>query len=376
MKKYKARIGAEYLCGTILGEDGYSGRHLMVKFLCAHCPQNGRARFSEVRSGVTKSHGCLKKKCFREYCRRRVARLKKPAYDTIFEIAELHGIQVAAAQTGIDPYIISFAWQDRCKAIAGWPPGLRDAVYQTCQTSSFDDAMGVYSLSRAEIKRINRTSHYAKLTADALSEAERLEGDDFDARSRRTDDKEALLAQSILNHTSSNLEAAISDLETEGWWRYGTFTRKELQKNLERRSDFGWMYHHLSAMTSDQVNTCYGHHGLRFLNACDYTWRVREQHVREFLDQDIDYKEAKSTPTLNQVRKTPVRKEYLPIPGITPVEAAKKVIGFVSNLRWPRNPHGLCKSYESGVRTSSGSLTSRLQTDTAPFVVSDAETRS
>jgi hypothetical protein len=347
MKKYKVRIGAEYLCGTILGEDGHSGRHPMVKFLCAHCPEIGRARFSEVRSGVTKSHGCLKKKCFREYCRRRVARLKKHAYETIFEVAELHGIQIAAAQTGMDPYIISFAWQDRCKEIAGWHPGLLDAVYQTCQTSSFYHAMAVFSLSKAEIKRINRISHCATLAADALSEAERLAAEGFDAQSRSVDDKEALLAQSILNDTSSNLEAAISDLMTEGWWRNGTFTKKELQKNLKRRSDYGWMYHHLSAMTLDQVYACYGHHGLRFLHACDYTYRVRDQHVQEFLDQNIAYKATKSPTMTNQVRKTPVRKEYLPIPGITPVEAANRVVGFVSNLRWLRNPDGLCRSYES-----------------------------
>ncbi len=48
-------------CGRITEEAGRSGRHVIVRFRCAHCPGSGRARLSEVRSGVTRSCGCKKK---------------------------------------------------------------------------------------------------------------------------------------------------------------------------------------------------------------------------------------------------------------------------------------------------------------------------
>jgi hypothetical protein len=256
----------------------------------------------------------------------------------------------------MDPYLISFAWRKRCTEIAGWHPGLLDAVYQTCQISSFDHAMAVYSLSRAEIKRINliarRVSHSAVLAPNASPQAEPLKAAKPDMQSRRADNEDAFLAKSILVDTRSNLEVAIWDLETEGWWRYGRFTRKELQKNLKKRSDYGWMYHHLSAMTSDQVNNCYGRHGQRFLNACDYTFLIRDQNVMEFLDQNIGYAQDTSSTITNPVRKTQVRRDYLSIPGITPVDAAKRVVTFVSNLRRRDGPDKWCRSYEFGGRAS------------------------
>jgi hypothetical protein len=302
----------------------------MVRFKCAHCPQIGRARFSEVRSGVTKSHGCLKKKCFRDYCRRGVSWLGEDTFKTVFEIAELNGRQAAAVRTGIDPYLISFAWQERCRQIADMDPGLLDAVYNTCQTSSVDHAMAIYSLSRAEVIRICRISHRAAGAAEAALQAEWSEAEAFDAESRRGDHEETLLAQSIINATSSQVKAAVSDLKSEEWWRHGTLTRKELQRNLKRRSDYGWTYHHLSAMTTDQVTGCYGPNGLLFLNACDYTFQVRDRRVQEFLDQNPSDRATDSPEVGDAVRKRSPCRSYLAIPGTTPVEAAKMVVRFVS----------------------------------------------
>jgi hypothetical protein len=302
----------------------------MVRFRCAYCPQIGRARFSEVRSGVTKSHGCRKKKCFRDYCRRGVSWLGEDTLKTIFEIAELQGLQAAAAQTGVDPYLISFAWQDRCRQIADMNAGLLDAVYNTCQTSSVDHAMAIYWLSKAEVMRICRISDRAVLAAETALEAEWSEAEAFDAKSRREDHEETLLAQSIIITTSSQVKAAVSDLRSEAWWRHGIFTRKELQRNLERRSDYGWPYHHLSAMTTDQVTGCYGTDGLRFLEACDYTFQVRDRRVQEFLDQDPRDRATDSPEVGDAVRKRSPCRSYLEIPGTTPVEAAKMVVRFVS----------------------------------------------
>jgi hypothetical protein len=134
--------------------------------------------------------------------------------------------------------------------------GLLDAVYNTCQTSSVDNAMAVYSLSKAEVIRICRISHRAARAAEAALQAEWSEAEAFDAESRRDDHEEALVAQSIINTTSSQLKAAVAELRSQEWWRHGTLTRKELQRNL-KRSDYGWTYHHLSAMTTDQVTGCY-----------------------------------------------------------------------------------------------------------------------
>jgi hypothetical protein len=49
--------------------------------------------------------------------------------------------------------------------------------------------MAVFSLSTAEIKRINRISHCVTLAADALSAAEQLAVEGFDAQSRSVADK-------------------------------------------------------------------------------------------------------------------------------------------------------------------------------------------
>lgn len=145
-------------CGRVTEEDGRSGRHVIVRFRCAHCPGSGKARLSEVRFGVARSCGRKKKAAFLAYHRRGAEWVSPSRVGAIFQAAEHHGRDRAAMMLDITPYQASFVWQRRCRELAATSDGMREAVYQSGQSSSPERVANEWNYRRQKSYKLPRAS--------------------------------------------------------------------------------------------------------------------------------------------------------------------------------------------------------------------------
>src|SRR5260370_27753772 len=82
---------SSYPAGTLIGTDGHIGRHIAVKFRCAHCKHGiGRTRFSHLKASAnkkyqTKSCGCLKRRGFDDYHRAQADDMHPALVRSIFD---------------------------------------------------------------------------------------------------------------------------------------------------------------------------------------------------------------------------------------------------------------------------------------------------
>ncbi len=225
------------------------------------------------------------KAAFLAYHRRGAEWVSPSSAGAIFEAAELDGRDRAAMELDIIPYHASFVWQRRCRELAVTSEGMREAAYQSGQSSSLERVGQRVGLSKAEVLRICRVRHRQETAR--TNPVVVLKRDDIEASASRAEtDKDALLATSLRDDMAQNIDAILAELWRERRWRFGTLTQKELQKSLAKRSDCGYIFMTLSLLSPETLSACFGWQGLQFLLACAWTFEDRQRRKREYLDEN------------------------------------------------------------------------------------------
>jgi hypothetical protein len=278
--------GTRYFAGTLLGGDGQIGRHIAVRFQCAHCKDGvGRIRFSHLKATPdkeyqTKSCGCLKRARFDQFHRDWASRMYLSKARQIFTSYSSKPARETATTFGITSYVANYAWQRWCRVLESLPETHRHEVY-TVRQASWQTALAKFDHNVQELRWICR--HWRRgRAAEALR-------DQASAERKAECRAHALhlfaqyapvgsLTGSIYEDVCLYMGMAIADARRPGFnpGRYfGELTQRELAK--VRRSDYAWVFETLQLMYELQVMDCFGQPGVDFLDVCRTTVQGRRQ---------------------------------------------------------------------------------------------------
>ena len=337
--------GTKYFAGTLLREDGHIGRHIAVKFKCAHCMKGiGRAKFSCLKAAAdkkyqTKSCRCQEEECFDRYHRTKAASTETVVARRIFESYALEGAKKTAKRFGISVYTANFVWQRWCRRLERKPESHRQQVFAMAQVS-VRFAMDRFDYTKGEVLRI--CLHWKKGAAKRAEEEEIAEA----ATSEAIAAARSLFQQyapmksatgSIYDDVKLYIQWALNGINEDsgesGRYPPGEFTLKELASG-EKRSDYKWVYETLRAMHPDHVKACFPKAGQYFLRACKRTLDQRIQRKRDHLKNLGKQQPIKPAKARNGVLATPGKRYYyLAKPTVSPGMIAKSFADYSLALK-------------------------------------------
>jgi hypothetical protein len=284
--------GSKYFAGTILSMDGRMGKHVAVRFKCAHCVHGvGRTRFSYLKAGLgkryqTKSCGCKKKACSERFHRTRASRVSLTKIRKIFVIYSTESAPIAAGLHGISTYQANFCWQRWCRRLEALPETHHQQVYEACQRS-WQRALATLGYNAAELRWICRHWRLGadlRAAAGSIREAEQAARRDEALRVFTLFAPLGSLTGSLYDDACLYIDKALAsakrkDFRVRHYRR--ELTRRELA--LVRRSDYAWIYEMLRLMQSHEVITCFGQEGIDFLALCRWTFACRRSRRENYL---------------------------------------------------------------------------------------------
>ena len=331
--------GTKYFAGTLLRQDGHIGRHIAVKFKCAHCKKGiGRAKFSCLKASAdkkyqTKSCGCEERACFDRFHRTKAASTETIVARRIFESYALEGAKKTAKRFGVNVYEANAIWQHWCRRLERKPEEQRREVFTLAQLSP-ERAMSKFDYTMAEVLRICR--HWREGTAKRAEAAEIAEAatSEMIAAARSLFEQYAPAASttgSVYEDAKLYIGWSLADItedsEESGRYPPGEFTPHELASG-KKRSDYKWVYETLCAMQPDHVNACFPKTGQDFLRACKQTLRQRIQRRRNHL-MNLGKQPLKPAGVRRGVAGTPAKRYYyLPKPTVSPSKIAKSLADY------------------------------------------------
>jgi hypothetical protein len=325
--------GSEYFAGTIVSLDGRMGKHVAVRFKCAHCVHGvGRARFSYLRAGFekryqTKSCGCKKKACFERFHRTRASRVSLTKIRKVFVSYSTESALIAAGLHGISKYQANFCWQRWCRQLEALPETYRQQVYEACQRS-WQKALATLGHNAGELRWICRhwrLSEGLRTAAVSTRRAEQAARRGEALRIFALFAAPGSLTGSLYDDASLYIDKALASARRRefrvGYYR-GELAGRELAQS--RRSDYAWVYEMLRLMQSLQVITCFGQEGIDFLALCRWTFACRRSRRENYLlaigAGEMQFKSTDSR------RQATGRYAYLPRPCGAPVELAEFIV--------------------------------------------------
>jgi hypothetical protein len=233
--------GTKDFAGTLLRQDGHIGRHIAVKFRCAHCEKGiGRAKFRCVKASAdkkyqTKSCGCEERARFDRFHRTKAASTETIVARRIFERYVLEGAKKTAKRFGIGVYEANAIWQHWCRRLERKPKEHRQEVFTLAQASP-ERAMSKFRYAKAEVLRI--CWHWSESLAAQEKAAEAAKA----ARSALIDAAKRLfkryapvgsLTGSIYEDVGLYIASALIDVSDDNW-EWGGFPGEFMTDALSR----------------------------------------------------------------------------------------------------------------------------------------------
>ncbi len=129
-KRSTVIVGKRFDAGTILGRavDDSTGETCAL-FQCNECPKIGNARLSQLKSGVTRSCGCLRRKAYRNFLKRAEQRLQVGQRKACYEgRSNNRTAESLGQQYGIHPHVVNQCYWTRQEEIRKLPQGVLNAA--------------------------------------------------------------------------------------------------------------------------------------------------------------------------------------------------------------------------------------------------------
>jgi hypothetical protein len=295
MRKRAVKIGEEFQGGRvqrILRPDRH--RHQCVSFVCSACRHIGKCRYSDLRSGVQGSCGCLKKAAFLAFLTRRADSLPPTLRKAIWAYGENNGLEStwkryakALCEHGLGRLtpnerkaLLNYIWRtEGVRVFASVPKSTRELWFAAMLRTGLVKTATQYGIAKETVLRICRTMNRSLLCARATKQL--------------TVDKALQLA-----HSGNDLmrEARLNGYRGEWYRQCGEFTRKEFT-GLSRASkrSFRAAYEMLRVASRQGLPGDDHETVEEFLFTCERTLRGRKQRSDYFNGEAVRARAAQFT---------------------------------------------------------------------------------